>query len=104
MGEYSLTASADGYSSSTMEKIKVEKKQVNYPEWFYLKHNSDDVLSGTSLKIGSNTAYPIKLNGTAIESGIITAGTTVTMTFTGSAYEITVIPITNSAIDSLFTS
>lgn len=46
-GEYSLTASADGYSSSTMEKIKVEKKQVNYPEWFYLKHNSDDVLSGT---------------------------------------------------------
>lgn len=64
-----------------------------------------DVLAGTSLKIGSsNIAYPIYLNGTAIESGIITAGTTVTMTFTGSAYEITLIPITNSAIDSLFTS
>lgn len=64
-----------------------------------------DVLAGTSLKIGSsNTAYPIYLNGTAIESGIITAGTTVTMVFTGSAYEITVIPITNSAIDGLFTS
>ncbi len=64
-----------------------------------------DVLAGTSLKIGSsNTAYPIYLNGTAIESGVIIAGTTVTMTFTGSAYEITVIPITNSAIDSLFTS
>lgn len=64
-----------------------------------------DVTAGASLKIGSsNTAYPIYLNGTAIESGIITAGTTVTMTFTGSAYEITLIPITNSAIDSLFTS
>lgn len=64
-----------------------------------------DVLAGTSLKIGSsNTAYPIYLNGTAIESGVITAGTTVTMVFTGSAYEITVIPITNSAIDGLFTS
>lgn len=46
-GKYSLTASADGYSSSTMEKVKVEKKQVNYPECFYFKHNSDDVLSGT---------------------------------------------------------
>lgn len=64
-----------------------------------------DVLAGTSLKIGSsNTAYPIYLNGTAIESEVITAGTTVTMVFTGSAYEITVIPITNSAIDGLFTS
>ena len=64
-----------------------------------------DVLAGTSLKIGSsNTAYPIYLNGTAIESGIITAGTTVTMVFTGNAYEITVIPITNSAIDGLFTT
>lgn len=64
-----------------------------------------DVLAGTSLKIGSsNTAYPIYLNGSAIESGVITAGTTVTMVFTGSAYEITAVPITNSTIDSLFTT
>ena len=46
-GEYTLTASADGYSSGKIEKVKVEKKQVNYLEWFYLKHNSDDELSGT---------------------------------------------------------
>lgn len=46
-GEYNLTASTEGYEPETIEHIKVEKEQVNYIEWFYLKHLTDDVLSGT---------------------------------------------------------
>ena len=46
-GEYSLTASANGYSSATINNVIVKKEQVNYIEWFYLQHLTDDVLSGT---------------------------------------------------------
>ena len=63
---------------------------------------SNDVVAGTSLKFTNTVAKPIYLNGSAIETGDILTGMTVTMIYTGTAYEILSVPISNSKIDSLF--
>ena len=74
------------------------------PDGIYTVKITNNVFAGASLKYTNTTAKPIYVNGAAVESNVITDGMTVTFRYTGTVFEAILLPITDSAIDSLFTS